>query len=132
ESKTYLAMVDQIAIELDAGDVIVVPGEQPGIVSVTRRIAWSYQRPEITERWDGQTLRISADCGFWLLAGPRCGVTYTLQVPIHAAVQARTTTGDITVSGIQGALQLTASSGDIRVTGAGSELGLHTTTGDIV
>lgn len=132
ETKTYYATVQGIVIELDKGDVIVVPGEEPGLVSVTRRIAWSYRRPEITERWDGQKLRISSDCGFWSLAGPRCGVTYTLQVPEHVAVQARTSTGDITVSDIQGALQLTTSSGDIRVTGAGNELRLHSTTGDIV
>lgn len=132
ETKTYFAMIYDIAIELDMGDVIVVPGEESGLVSITRRIAWSYQRPKITEQWDGQTLRISADCGVWLLAGPRCGVTYTVQVPFHVSVQARTSTGDITVNDIQGPLQLTTSTGDIRVTGAANELRLNSRTGDIV
>lgn len=130
EQQTYRAMVADIAVELDMGDLIVVPG---GVhyISVTRRITWSYQRPHFTEQWDGHTLRISTDCGFWPLTGPHCGVTYTLAVPADVAVRARTSTGDIVISDIHGGLHLTTTTGDIRVTGVDGPLQLHTSTGDI-
>lgn len=132
ENQTYRADVTEISIELDTGDLTLVPGE-PGAVAVTRRISWSYQRPDIDERWDGQTLRVTGTCGMWLWTGPNCGVDYTLEVPAGVAVRARTSTGDITISDIGGGpLHLTTSTGDIRVTGADGDLELHSSTGDVV
>lgn len=131
ESQTYRTEVTDLSIELDTGDLTLRPGE-PGVVKITRRISWSYQRPDIDERWDGQTLRVTSDCGAWLWVGPHCGADYTLEVPAGVSVQARTSTGDITITDISGPLHLTTSTGDVRVTGADGELQLRSSTGDVV
>jgi hypothetical protein len=129
QRQVYDQTATSIDLDISTGDLTLVPGE-PGEVVVTRRLYWSYSKPTIDERWDGQTLRVTGDCrGWWI--GPGCGVDYTLEVPEGVAVRAQTSTGDVTVRNIRGALQLTTSTGDISVTGATGALKLRTSTGDI-
>lgn len=128
---TYQTRATDISIELDTADVIIRPGE-PGVVAVTRRISWSFNRPNLTEEWNGGTLRITGGCGARIWTGLPCDVVYTVAVPPDGSVTARVTTGDITVSDVRNVVQLTTSTGDIRVTGASGELVLQTSSGDIV
>lgn len=101
-------------------------------MAVHRRIFWSYAKPTIEERWDGQTLQVTARCRAALLSlGPGCGVDYTIAVPEGVAVEAHTSTGDITVRGVRGGLRLSTSTGDIAITDVTGKLSLRSSTGDI-
>jgi len=131
QEHVYEADVTSIFLEVDTGDLRLSPGEA-GAVTVERRLFWSYRKPTFEERWDGQTLRVTGDCSGWFSIGPGCGVDYTLRVPEGVSVQARTSTGDVSVTNIDGDLHLTSSTGDIRVTGGGGALQLSTSTGDII
>src|SRR5690606_31656719 len=104
---------------------------EPGVVSVQRRLFWSYAKPTMDERWDGESLRVTGGCQAWPWFAP-CGVDYTLEVPQGVSVRATTSTGDVMVRNLTGELSLTTSTGDIRVTGAANPLRLRTSTGDIV
>jgi DUF4097 and DUF4098 domain-containing protein YvlB len=129
QRQVYRQTTDAISVELGTGDITVIAGAAD-VVEVTRHLRWSYEKPEIDERWDGQTLSVTVDCHhFWI--GPGCGVDYTLAVPEGVTVAARTSTGDITVRAILGELNLTTSTGDIAISGAVAPLVLHTSTGDV-
>ncbi len=132
QTEVYRQVATSLSVELSTGDLTLTAGEA-GQVSVERRLywSWSFQKPIIDEQWDGQALRVKADCGNWVVLGPACGVDYALTVPEGISVQARTSTGDVQVSNILGALELSTSTGDIRVTGATGELRLDASTGDI-
>jgi hypothetical protein len=130
QHQVYRAQLTNITIEVDTGDVTLMPGES-GVVDVERRLFWSYEKPIVEERWDGRTLRVSSDCPGWFQLGPGCGVDYTLQVPEGVSVRAHTSTGDVSVRNIDGDLHLTTSTGDITVTDAAGALQLRTSTGDI-
>jgi hypothetical protein len=130
QQQTYRAEVTSIVVDVGTGDLTLSPGES-GVVDVERRLFWSYRKPVVDERWDGRTLRVTGDCSGWFSIGPGCGVDYTLRVPEGVSVQARTSTGDISVLNIGGELHLTTSTGDVRVTGGAGALQLRTSTGDI-
>lgn len=131
EHQTYQAEGTDISIDLGVGDVIIRPG-RAGVVAVTRQTSWSFQRPDLDERWDGRTLQVTGGCRVRPWTVLPCGVTYTIEVPAEATVRARVSAGDITVDDVRGGLDLTASLGDIRVTGASGELRLHSSHGDVV
>jgi hypothetical protein len=131
QDHTYHQAVTRISIDVGTGDLKLSPGGA-GEVAVHRRIFWSYSKPTIEERWDGQTLHVTARCRAALLSlGPGCGVDYTIAVPEGVAVEAHTSTGDISVRGVRGGLRLSTSTGDIAVTDATSNLWLRSSTGDI-
>lgn len=131
QSQTYRHDAEEISIEISNGDVTLVAGE-PGLVSVERRLRWSYAKPTYDERWDGRTLHVTTDCraGQWL--GPQCGIDYTLAVPETVAVRVRTSTGDIAVRDLRGELRLSTSTGDVTAVDVASPaIDVSTSTGDI-
>ncbi len=130
QDHTYRQAVTRISIDVGPGDLRIAPGEA-GAVAIHRRMFWSFSKPTIDERWDGQTLQVTTRCRVLLSVGPGCGVDYTIAVPEGVEVEAHTSTGDISVRGIRGGLRLSTSTGDIAVTDATSNLWLQSSTGDI-
>jgi hypothetical protein len=111
--------------------VTLVAGE-PRLVSIERRLHWSYVKPTYDEQWDGRTLRVATHCSVARWLGPPCGVDYRLTVPKAVSIHVRTTTGDVEVRNLAGELRLSTSTGDITAVDIGSPVvEASTGTGDI-
>jgi Toastrack DUF4097 len=126
----YTGDLTSISVDMDTGDVSLTPGE-PGVVDVERRTFWSFEKPVVEEKWDGQNLRVTVYCQGVAWIGRGCGVNYRLAIPTDIAVDVHTSTGDVTATNIDGELHLTSSTGDIHVTGGSGGLQLRTSTGDV-
>lgn len=125
---SYARAATHIVTDLEAGDLTVVSGPA-GTVDVERRLRWSTREPQIDERWDGDTLQISAQCpGLFI---NRCAASYVLTVPEGVTVRADGDAGDITTRGIAGALELSSDAGDIAVTGARAAVSAESNAGNI-
>ncbi|GAA3849219.1 hypothetical protein GCM10022243_14000 [Saccharothrix violaceirubra] len=119
-------------VEVDSGsvDVELVAGRSDRVV-VDRELNWSFGRPTVREVWDGSTLRISARCP----SSPRlpgCSVRYRVEVPARVAVDARTSSGVLSVVGLTGDLRLTTTSGRITADDVGGALWARVQSGDLV
>jgi len=78
-------------------------------------------------RVDATALRLSLD-----LTRPRGGDThYEVTVPVAARVVARTTSGDISVTGVKGGVDLRTNSGDITLDDVGDMVDITTLSGDV-
>lgn len=129
QHQTYPRAATRVEVDADAVDVTVVAGE-PGRVVVERHLRWSFGKPEVREVWDGGTLRVSAGCR----SAPRlpgCAVRYRIEVPVRADVEARTSSGALSVSGIDGDLRLSTTSGHLDVDGLGGSLWARASSGGI-
>lgn len=111
------------------GTVVIVAGA--GEVDVT---AWD--RPQIRVRvrserslvrLDATATRVSLD-----ISRPRGGDTrFEVTVPIGVRVSARSTSGDIAISGTKGAVEARTQNGDLGVSDVGETVDLNTYSGDI-
>ncbi len=119
---------DTVIIDVDAGDITLRPSLAG--VSTRWRAAWSWGKPTITEHWEGQALRLSAECPP-IAFGPGCVVDFTVGLPAGVAVVARSDVGDVTADTLSGDLTLTSSTGAIRVSDSSGVLVLRTEVGDI-
>ncbi len=128
QDETYGQAVDQVVIDVGTGDIAIEPGDTG--VAVHRHLTWSWSKPEVTETWEGRTLRIATHCPA-VSFGPGCAVDYALRVPPDVTVVARSSTGDLTIQGVRGDLTLSTSTGDITVTDPLGALSARTSTGDV-
>ncbi|HEY9391836.1 MAG TPA: DUF4097 family beta strand repeat-containing protein [Mycobacteriales bacterium] len=126
EQHTYRATVTGVTVHSGSGDIRVLRGTD-GQVTVQRHLTWAYTRPNLTERVDGSTLLVDAGCALRV----RCSVDYTVWVPASVSVRATTSSGDVTVRGVDADLRLSTSSGDIETTGGQGVLTAHTGSGSV-
>jgi hypothetical protein len=131
DHRTYANPVKRITVDLDAGRLSIRPGGAG--VTVDRHLTWSWIRPSITERWDGQTLSIHAVCGSREppSVAVNCTTDYALTVPADVELDVRTEDGDIRVDGLRGDLQLASSGGGIAVTGTARTVSARAGGGDV-
>lgn len=127
ETHSYPA-VSTINIESGSGDIKVMPGGGDRI-TVERHVTWSYTRPDLSEKVEGDTLRVSSSCRFLLI--PQCSTDYVVRVPANITVFAKSSSGNVSVTGVDGDVQAKASSGDVRVEDIGGDVTLKSSSGDI-
>jgi Putative adhesin len=126
QSQTYHHAISRIQFNLDSGDITLSPGAA-GTVTVRRRLQWDQAKPDVTQAWSGDTLRITATCP----SEPRCSVDYTVQVPASVAVRTHSGAGDVTVRGLTGGVDVSDSTGDIHLIGVGGQVRVDSNTGTI-
>jgi hypothetical protein len=83
------------------------------------------------EKYDGSEGKLELDsggCGFLSFG---CKTTYVLTVPRDLKLTVESSSGDMTVSGIEGATELKSSSGDIEVHDVGGPLDLKSNSGEL-
>jgi hypothetical protein len=129
EQQTYRQPVDRIEIDMRSSDVTLVAGATDQVV-VDRELTKSFSAPEVNETWNGKTLRITSGCpaGFRL---PGCSVRYLVRVPPQIAVDAKVSSGTLSVGDVGGDLRLATTSGDVRVTNAQGNLWARATSGSV-
>ncbi|HMJ03243.1 MAG TPA: hypothetical protein VK506_09890, partial [Conexibacter sp.] len=132
--RTYQA-VEELRIDVGSGDVEIV-GERRGDVLVDAEIqrgmwrgAW---RPETNLLRDDARLDAMSGCSFWAQIGVSdCGASFTIRVPHDTRVFVESSSGDATVTGVEGAVLFDASSGDMRGVDLAGPLTISTSSGDI-
>jgi hypothetical protein len=102
------------SVEVDSavGRVIVERGTGELEASVTAEGTWG--RPAARADRQGDTLRLTGDCGRVRLWG-RCSVEYRLAVPDGVDVTVRAAAGQVQVSGIDGDLTARVNAGEVRL-----------------
>jgi hypothetical protein len=112
-STTYHHAIDRVELDLDVGDVTLVPGPA-ATVEVSRVLRWTSTRPAYSEDWTGDTLRITSRCP----AGQDCSTDDVVQVPTAVAVVSRIGSGDLSVTDVTGPMDLRTGTGAVAVDGA--------------
>jgi Putative adhesin len=102
---------------------------QPGRVEVDRVVHHDLQRPQVTQRLDGDRLVLGVRCPTFIVV--RCDASYDLRVPAAIDIRVRNPSGDIRLSGVQGAVDLRSDSGSITVQGGSGTARLHSGDGTI-
>jgi uncharacterized protein involved in outer membrane biogenesis len=104
--------VTKIVVRADAGDVDVRAG-LTGDVVLTRRDAWTVNRPTISEHYADGVLTIRTRCG-GLRGVLRCRSDLRIDAPPEVDVAVRTEAGDVDLRGLNGRADVQTTSGDIR------------------
>lgn len=129
QQHTYPAAgVSRVEVASGGGDVRVVHGTE-GQVVVERRVHWSYAHPRLTERVEGATLHVGSRCA--RLPDFRCGTDYVIHVPDGVSVSAWASSGDVSVRDVTGQVELRTSSGDVTVSGVDGDLDAWLSSGDL-
>lgn len=109
---TLAASSGRLQVDLP-GRVTVEPG--PGSdVHVVERVRYGTFRPRFTEEVTAEGLSVRAECA-WVM--PNCAVDAVITVPADLPVDATSSGGDITVSGLTGPVRLDSSGGGIEASG---------------
>ncbi|HEY3262909.1 MAG TPA: DUF4097 family beta strand repeat-containing protein [Pseudonocardiaceae bacterium] len=109
------------------GAITIKPGSGPE-VRVHETVRYGLRRPRLAETSTPDGLVLHAGCD-WLT--PNCSIDAVVTVPAELTVDARSSGGDITVSGLTGAVQLDSSGGGITVSGLTGPAQLHSSGGGI-
>ncbi|GAA4632992.1 hypothetical protein GCM10023196_068760 [Actinoallomurus vinaceus] len=108
--------ITALEVEVGAGEVEVTAGPA-GQVTVDQTLKWALNKPHVERSWDGTTLRLKAVCGQGsvLFSSLECGVGLRIQVPAEVALQARSSSGTVSATGLTGAVRLQTSSGVVSM-----------------
>ncbi|MBB2908871.1 hypothetical protein FHS43_000117 [Streptosporangium becharense] len=97
-------------------DVHIVAGAD-GLLRTEQSLVWygdrPRYRPSVTERWEGQTLRLDATCPH--VNEHVCETTYTLALPADTHVEVTGRSGIVSVRDVRGDVRLTTTTGGILV-----------------
>jgi DUF4097 and DUF4098 domain-containing protein YvlB len=109
------------------GGIRIETGSGPE-VRVVERLHYGLRKPRVTETVTADGLEVKAGCAWF---NPNCSVDAVLTVPADLAVDAHSSGGDITVSGLTGTVQLDSSGGGITASGLTGSVVLESSGGDI-
>jgi len=109
------------------GTITIKPGSGPD-VRVTETVRHGLRRPRLTESATADGLELRAGCD---RLTPNCSIDAVVTVPAELTVDAHSSGGDITASGLTGAVELDSSGGGITVSGLTGPAQLHSSGGDI-
>jgi hypothetical protein len=134
QTVTYKVRGTPTTVELDVGAAPVqVIGGATDAVEVRRTEEFAFgRRPRVTRAVDTRTgaLRITARCPATVLS--TCGVSFRIAVPDNVLVSARTTSGRVTITSLNGSARVATSSGDVAISGfCGFTLIATSASGDV-
>jgi hypothetical protein len=110
-------------VEVRPGD-----GTEVKIDRQSERNVFGSDPKEKYDESEGKLELDSGGCGFLSFG---CKTTYVLTVPRDLKLTVESSSGDMTVSGIEGATELKSSSGDIEVHDVGGPLDLKSNSGEL-
>jgi putative adhesin len=128
-SYRVLGTLSGIELELDAADVEIVGGARA--VEVRRTDEFAFGRGPREEReLVGRVLRIRSRCPDTVIG--TCRSAYRLAVPDNVPLRVATSSGDVSVEGLNGSARIGTGSGSITVTSfCGFSLGAGSSSGDV-
>src|SRR4051812_48678480 len=112
ETHAVVAHVRSVVLDVDRGDVTLVPGAQ---VSVRETRRWDFKSPHVTRSVRDGVLTVKARCrGAWPLSA--CATDLRVALPAGVAVKVTTNVGDVTARGLATAdTRVRTNDGDVRV-----------------
>ena len=112
ESSFTAAGIRELVVDLDAGDVTLVPGASEGRVAVDTSREWAWSKPAFRHSVEEGVLTLSGDCPN--LGFGTCRVDQRVTVPAGVDVRVSISSGDIQATGLKLAqLDVLTDSGDI-------------------
>jgi Putative adhesin len=121
--------LNTIQLDLGGADAEIIGGSR--VVEVRRTDELAFGRgPTETRALEGAVLRIRSRCRDVVLT--TCSSSYRIAVPDNVQVTARSSTGRVAVSGLNGSASITTGSGPIDVTAfCGFSLGAASSAADV-
>lgn len=119
-SDAYAGDVTMLRVDNGAGRVVVQAADVDQ-VQVRRTAEWRLQEPTEEITVDGGELVVTSRCGDtngWMWLFTSCKIDYDIQVPRGLAVDARSGTGRLKVTGTQGPVSVDSGAGRVEITGA--------------
>jgi hypothetical protein len=130
ETHAVVAHVHSVVVDVDRGDVTLVPGGQVS-VRATRR--WDFRSPHVTRSVRDGVLTVKARCGgAWPLSS--CSTNLRVAIPAGVAVKATTNVGDVTGRGLEtGNAFVRTNVGDVHMglDATPAHLAVETNVGDV-
>jgi hypothetical protein len=120
---SLLVKSDSARIEVRPGD-----GTEVQVDRQSERNVFGSDPEERYDEGDGKLELNSGGCGFLSFG---CKTTYVLTVPRDLKLMVESSSGKVTVAGIEGGAELKTSSGDIEVHDVGGPLELRSSSGDL-
>ncbi len=121
--------VNVLNVTAGAGDVRVRTEAAAGLSAVAR-LRWAFVKPTVNSTVDGGRVSLIDECVFSLFGD--CSTSWDLAVPEGTPVSVRTTSGDISVGGLEGDLEVDTTSGDVIAGGISAKrVTLTSTSGDV-
>ena len=94
-----------------------------------RSYNWSFRKPTITSRQNGDVLQLSSSCGFE--AGIGCTGRVRLEVPEDVALRLDNSDGSTTLRDLTGTVDLETSDGSVNASNLTGPLNLRTSDGSL-
>jgi len=115
-SHTHVEFAETVtSVDIDnGGGAIRIEGTDDAAIVVDADVSVGLRSGHHSEQVQGDRLVLRATCPGFLSTW--CGVDYTIRVPRHVAVVARSSDSSVTVTGIDGDLQLHSSDGSVTAT----------------
>ena len=111
-----------LTVDAGPGDIRILPS-QDGNVRVDTRSKGTLHAPRVRAIKDGTHVMMSGNCPSFSF-GP-CRAEIVLHVPVGTAVDVRSSSGDITASGVGSSLLLDTNSGDVSAIGVTGSVDLQ-------
>src|SRR6266496_688716 len=124
---TLTPTAGRIHVDMNGG-ISIQTGPGPE-VRVTEQVHYGLRKPRLIESVTGKGVELTARCAPFI---SNCSVDAVLTVPAGLAVDAHSSGGDITASGLAGKVQLDSSGGGVRATGlTGRQVDARSSGGDV-
>jgi hypothetical protein len=127
-SLSFPGDIRRVVVAVDAGSIEIHGHDGHGVAG-TRHESLGLRRPVLSERVEGDTLRITGECGNLVVHW--CASSYELDVPRDAALDLRSSTGHVMVDGVDGDVRARSQAGAVTVDGARGPLDLESTAGTV-
>jgi hypothetical protein len=123
---TLTPTAGRIHVDMNGG-ISIQTGPGPE-VRVTEQVHYGLRKPRLIESVTGEGVELTARCAPFI---SNCSVDAVLTVPAGLAVDAHSSGGDITASGLTGSVRLDSSGGGVTASGLTGSVVLHSSGGDI-
>ena len=127
----YRRAISDLQVQANGGAAVAIRSGQPGQVTVSSALSWTFVKPTVSESWHGGSLRLGVTCPNADSFGG-CHASIVIIVPAGTPVQAEAGAGTVTVTGLSGPLHLTATSGLLMASDVSGPVWATVTSGSVI
>jgi hypothetical protein len=127
----YRRDISDLQVQANGGAAVAIRAGQPGQVTVSTALSWTFVKPTVSESWHGGSLWLGVTCP---KADPfgGCQASIVIIVPVGTPVQAQAGAGTVTVTGLSGPLHLSATSGLLMARDVSGPVWATVTSGSVI
>jgi hypothetical protein len=128
---SFTEAVTRVHLVDSDGRVVIRTGTAAQGATVTAIARSSYRTARHTEKVSNGVLEVNGGCRGGMFISDSCSMGFEITVPRGTIVDARTTTGNISVTGTGAEVTARSNTGNLRVTAVGKPVRLSTEVGDV-